>query len=602
MFKTNQHMRFLLDLIKSSHYDDDGYVIQWWRGFIPSNSLSSVYGLALDARERRVLGEQVEIQIEARDETTTVISTRRIIRRFKRNGNRGLVCLVGVQTNQYPRALDIARPLRRAGIKVAIGGFHVSGLMAMLPELTPELREAIDLGITLFGGEAEGRFENILRAADQGRLDPIYNLSADQPHLEERPLPFLPERHIRRYAGAIGSFDAGRGCPFSCSFCTIINVQGRKSRYRTADDVEGIIRQHQAQGIKSFFITDDNFARNRNWEPILDRIIELKRKHKFKINIVMQVDTLCHKIPGFVEKAARAGCKKVFIGLENINPASLKGASKGQNQITEYRKMLQAWRKAGVLSYAGYILGFPADTAESIERDIGIIQRELPVDILEFFILSPAPGSKDHQEMYLRGEWMAPDLNIYDTEHPAMRHPQMTQAQWKSIYERAWHLYYSPSYIETLIRRTKASGIRTTRIVSMITSYYGLQAFEHVHPLQGGLIRRKNRRQRRATFKRENPATFFVRRVRDVLATYPAALMFMWKVSRLKRRIDRDPRPYSDVALTPVRDEYGDRLELFNATESARRAADFAIERAAGRSRSIGDRETSVGRALVERH
>jgi len=588
MFRAKQRERFLLELIKPSHYDDDGYVIQWWRGFIPSNSLSSVYGLALDARDRRVLGEQVEILVAVRDETTTVISTKQLIRKFGRNSNRGLVCLVGVQTNQYPRALDLARPLRQAGIKVAIGGFHVSGLMAMLPELTPELREAVDLGITLFAGEAEGRLDDILCAADQGRLKPIYNFIADQPHLEDRPLPYLPARHVRRYAEAIGSFDAGRGCPFSCSFCTIINVQGRKSRYRTADDVERVIRQHAAQGIRSFFITDDNFARNRNWEPILDRIIELKGNHKFKITIVMQVDTLCHKIPGFIEKAARAGCKKVFIGLENINPESLKGASKGQNQITEYRKMLQAWRKAGVLSYAGYILGFPNDTPESIERDIRIIQNELPVDIVEFFILSPAPGSKDHQQMYLRGEWMAPDLNLYDTEHPAMLHPRMTQEDWKSIYERAWHLYYSPSHIETLIRRAKASGIRTTRIVSMITSYYGLQAFEHIHPLQGGIFRRKNRRQRRATFTRENPLAFFIRRVRDLVGTYPAALRFIWKLGWLRRRIDRDPRAYTDLALTPaVSDEYGAGLELFNATESARHAADRAMAHAAAPSRNL---------------
>ena len=87
----------------------------------------------------------------------------------------------------------------------------------------------------------------------------------------------------------------------------------------------------------------------------------------------------------------------MFIGLENINPDSLKGASKGQNRITEYRAMLQAWRKVGVLTYAGYILGFPNDTPESIARDIGIIQRELPIDILEFFMLTPLPGSKDHQ-------------------------------------------------------------------------------------------------------------------------------------------------------------------------------------------------------------
>ena len=145
----------------------------------------------------------------------------------------------------------------------------------------------------------------------------------------------------RRYAGAMGCFDAGRGCPFSCSFCTIINVQGRKSRLRTADDIEHIIRKNYRQGIKSFFISDDDFARNRNWEAILDRIIQLRGKEKLKVHFTLQVDTLCHKIPNFVEKAALAGCKKVFIGLENINPESLKGASKGQNRITEYRAMLK---------------------------------------------------------------------------------------------------------------------------------------------------------------------------------------------------------------------------------------------------------------------
>jgi radical SAM superfamily enzyme YgiQ (UPF0313 family) len=135
-----------------------------------------------------------------------------------------------------------------------------------------------------------------------------------------------------------------------------------------------------------------------------------------KINIIMQVDTMCHKIPNFVDKAARAGCKKVFIGLESSNPESLKGASKGQNRITEYRKMLQAWKPAKVLTYAGYILGFPSDTPQSIERDIQIIQRELPIDIIEFFMLTPLPGSKDHQQMYLRGERMEADTNRYDAE------------------------------------------------------------------------------------------------------------------------------------------------------------------------------------------
>ena len=115
------------------------------------------------------------------------------------------------------------------------------------------------------------------------------------------------------------------------------------------------------------------------------------------IGFTIQVDTLCHKIPNFIEKATRAGVRRVFIGLENINPDNLIAAKKRQNKITEYREMLQKWRNHGAITYAGYILGFPADTKESILRDIEIIKRELPIDILEFFFLTPLPGSEDHK-------------------------------------------------------------------------------------------------------------------------------------------------------------------------------------------------------------
>src|SRR5213079_100183 len=117
-----------------------------------------------------------------------------------------------------------------------------------------------------------------------------------------------------------------------------------------------------AQRVNRFFITDDNFARNRDWEPIVDRLIALREGEGMRINFIIQVDTLCHRIQNFIEKCARAGVKRVFIGLENINPDSLLGAKKRQNKITEYRTMLLAWKHAGVLTYCGYILGFPGDT------------------------------------------------------------------------------------------------------------------------------------------------------------------------------------------------------------------------------------------------
>src|SRR5262249_36098344 len=146
----------------------------------------------------------------------------------------------------------------------------------MLPEMPPELKEAQRLGISLFAGEAEGRLDEVLRDAANGALKPLYNYMSDLPNIESTPPPILPATKVARTAGRITSFDAGRGCPFQCSFCTIINVQGRKSRRRSPDDIARIIRGNVAQGVNRFFITDDNFARNKDWEPIFDRIIALR--------------------------------------------------------------------------------------------------------------------------------------------------------------------------------------------------------------------------------------------------------------------------------------------------------------------------------------
>jgi radical SAM superfamily enzyme YgiQ (UPF0313 family) len=428
--------KFTIVLIKPSHYDDDGYVIQWRRSTIPSNSLASVYGLLLECAEARVLGPDVDIEFEIYDECNTIIDFPAISKRILADS--GMVALVGVQSNQFPRALDIGRQFRKQGVTVAVGGFHVSGCIAMLPELPPDLEEAQALGMILYAGEGENRLAEFLKDVDSGKPKPVYNYLNDMPDMAAAAIPVLPRPVVTKVAGHYTSFDAGRGCPFQCSFCTIINVQGRKSRYRTPDDVEAIVRANAAQGVTRFFVTDDNFARNRNWEPILDRLIELRENQGFRIRLLLQVDTLCHRIPGFIEKAARAGCNAVFIGLENINPESLMGAKKRQNKIWEYREMLQMWRRAKVMTWAGYILGFPTDTPESIARDIDTIKRELPIDILEFFFLTPLPGSEDHKTLHLKGAWMEADMNNYDLEHVCANHAIMSADTWRGVYRDAW--------------------------------------------------------------------------------------------------------------------------------------------------------------------
>jgi radical SAM family protein len=352
----------------------------------------------------------------------------------------------------------------------------------------------------------------------------------------------------------VTSFDAGRGCPFQCSFCTIINVQGRKSRYRSPDSVEHILRMNWAQGVNRFFITDDNFARNKDWEAIYDRIIKLREEDGMDIRFMIQVDTLCHKIPNFIEKSKRAGVTRVFIGLENINPESLLGTKKRQNKIWEYREMLQAWRKVRVMTYAGYILGFPTDTPESIARDIETIKRELPIDVLEFFFLTPLPGSEDHKNLLKRAVPMSPDMNIYDLEHVCTAHPKMSKEQWQKAYHDAWASYYSPQHAETIMRRAYASGLSMSKTTNAIMVFSAATTIEMVHPLQLGIVRRKDRTQRRYGMPLESPLIFYPRRAVEMTVSMARWATLAFRLRRLRKQIERDPegRNYMDEALTPL--------------------------------------------------
>ena len=569
--------RFQLILIKPSHYDNDGYVVQWIRSTMPSNSLAAVYSLAKGAAERELLGPDLPIDVMAMDETNTRVKTKEIARRIAENGGRGMVGIVGVQSNEFPRAVDIARPLREAGVQVLIGGFHVSGCLAMLKELPGDIKEAQGLGVSIYAGEAEEGLDEVILDAARGELRPLYDHMKHLPDIGNiASPPFLPNDFIERTIGNVTSFDAGRGCPFQCSFCTIINVQGRKSRYRTPDSVEQILRMNYEQGINRFFITDDNFARNKDWEAIFDRIIKLREEDGMDVRFCIQVDTLCHKIPGFIDKSRRAGVTRVFIGLENINPANLIAAKKRQNKITEYRKMLLEWKRVGIITYAGYILGFENDTPESIRHDLEIIKKELPLDMLEFFILTPLPGSEDHKVLHEKGVWMDPDMNKYDVEHVVTGHSKMTEAEWTEAYRTAWGIYYTDEHFETIIRRAYASGINLRSLMPVLFWFSSAVPVEGVHPLQWGIFRIKYRHDRRAGLPLESPFVFYGRYAADI-ARKLALVAKRWRhLKRIVRKVEADPHAklYKDEALTPVVDEDAEHMELYTQNEAARTAVE----------------------------
>jgi hypothetical protein len=136
-------------------------------------------------------------------------------------------------------------------------------------------------------------------------------------------------------------------------------------------------------------------------------------------------------------------------------------------------------------------------------------------------------------------------MNKYDLEHVTTGHPAMTSGEWQAV-------YYSAEHIERIFRRAKASGIKPVRLLNHILQFYFTFRQENVHPLQGGYFRRKLRRERRAGLPRENPLVFYAQRVRDVLQTHAKLAAFYLYLHRIRRRVERDPSPYTDSALAPV--------------------------------------------------
>ena len=305
-------------------------------------------------------------------------------------------------------------------------------------------------------------------------------------------------------------------------------------------------------------------------EAILDRLIHLRMVEKLEMSFIIQVDTLCHRLPNFIEKAARAGVKRVFIGLENINPENLIGAMKQQNKITEYRKMLLAWKQARVVTYCGYILGFPNDTPEAILHDIQVIQKELPVDLLEFFYLTPLPGSEDHRKLYEAGTWMDPDMNKYDLNHAVTGHSRMSHKDWEQVYRSAWETYYTTEHIETVLRRAMATGTSPGKTLFFIVWFKGCIDIEKLHPLEGGFLRLKFRRERRPGLPFEPVWLFYPKYLAEALWKQIRWISLYMRLRLIYLKIKRDPRRYEymDLALEPIADDEIETRELFRS-ESA---------------------------------
>jgi radical SAM superfamily enzyme YgiQ (UPF0313 family) len=538
-------------IIKPSKYDDEGYVIRHFRGVLPSNTLACLSSLTLDVAKREVLGKDVDLLIELFDDTVQKIPVNRIIRSHCLPYQRTVVVLAGVQSNQFPRAADLARKFRARGLQVLIGGFHISGMLALSEGVTPDIQELLDLGVSVVKGEVEETWGDILRDASEDCLKPIYDFLGCKPDLYNRPIPMIHKDYLKKFIiSNFGTIDCSRGCPFNCSFCSIINVQGREMRVRSPELLIQTLREnYRLHRIRFYFFTDDNFARNSCWRDIFMKLIHLREEEHIPIQFMIQVDTQSNKIPEFVNLAARAGCTQVFIGMESINPENLKAAGKMQNQVHDYKDLIAAWHNAKIATHVAYIFGFPHDTAESIRQDVQRLQSELGVEQASFFMLTPIPGSRDHARMVQQGEGMNPDLNNYDSFHETIRHPNFAPGELEASYRDAWKSFYSFSYMREVLTRANPENYRS--IFCDFIWYKNSALIEGGHPMIHGFFRIKDRTDRRPGFAVESRLKHFSRRFKELKKLARSWLSLILEMEELwlqtRKRSDAEIRLLAEI-------------------------------------------------------
>ncbi|MEE9537865.1 MAG: radical SAM protein, partial [candidate division NC10 bacterium] len=545
--QTKQYQTVHVVLIKPSKYDDDGYVIRFWKGVLPSNTLSVLNGLTEDVKRRGLFGD-IEFAVDTFDETTEKIPVKKIVKWSRRPATKLIVCLVGVQTNQFPRAFDLGKEFRAHGIDVIMGGFHTSGTVNMLGPQEPDIQELIREGIIVVSGEVEGKWEGILADVVNGQSKPLYSFAQDLKSLvdiEKAPHPVISPKTMEHFARpTFGTVDTSRGCPFACTFCTIINVQGRTMRERSSEEIAELVRHnHREHGVDFYFFTDDNFARKKLWRETFEVLIRI-RQEGIPFSFAMQVD-LARKPKDFVRLAAEAGCSQVFIGMESVNPENLKAGGKPQNKTEEYASIIREWHEAGVYVHAGYIIGLPFDTKEQVPRDVQYLMNEIHVDMASFFMLTPLPGSHDHLEMKKRGEWMDPDFNKRDSFHATIDHPHMTAEEWTEAYENSWKAFYSKeNLIKILSRWSHNPGVYWNLFVNLIW-YKNAALIEKEHPMIAGFFRLKDRRSRRPGFSIDSLPVHLWKRTKEVTrlfvswARYLKELEEVWLQTRPRSEAEK---------------------------------------------------------------
>jgi len=500
-------------ITKPSKYDSHGFVERFRRGFMPNSTIPHLASMT-----PRELGG-VRCEVETVDEYVQIDLG--YLGRFAPGpGEQTLVALVGVQSHQLHRALDLAAYARSRGAQAVIGGPH-----PMTCDTTMLQRRGVAFALS----EAEIVWPAILEDALAGELASVYGRDHRWEQRLDPPVLRPPSRRdLARYAVPMLGVYPARGCPYSCNFCSVIKIAGHRVRTQPIEATLASLRAAKRAGVRFVMFTSDNFNKYPEVGELLDAMIA----ERIELPFFAQCDAQIHRQEDLVERMARAGCHQIFVGAESFNTEALRGAHKFHNDPARYSKIVALCRENGITSHFSNILGFPQDTEIGVLEHLSTL-RGLAPDVASFYVLTPIPGTEQYDD-FLRDGWITErNLDRYDGTCVTWRHPNLSGDDLRRLLFRCYREFYGAADVASKLLRL-LRGRRDYRLFSTLFAVFGLSvmsrlaAAKRLHPMAGGIAR----------VRRESVADYAAlrRRVFGIdLAPLPASLALSKEDHELNR-------------------------------------------------------------------
>ncbi len=394
-------------------------------------------------------------------------------------GSRTLVALVGVQSHQFHRALDLAAYAHKNGCMAVIGGPHV---------MTCDTSEMQGRGISFALSEAELVWPQILQDAKDGELQPVYGRDQRWQQELEAPVIIPPTRRdLRRYVNPLLGLYPARGCPFICNFCSVIKIAGRRVRSQSVETTMASLRAAKAAGVRLIMFTSDNFNKYADGEALLEAMIE----EKLGLDFFCQCDTQIARQEKLVALLSKAGCYQIFIGVESFNRQTLIEAKKRQNRPDTYRDIVRLCSEHDIGSHFSNIIGFPNETEREVDEHLETLCALGPT-WSSFYVLCPIPGTEQYDEFLADGLITEKNLDRFDTTCLTWRHPHFSRERLSELLYDCYRRFNSWSHA---LQNVKDRGLRHKKKVTKSLGSLGMSMFirycawRRMHPMSGGVMR-----------------------------------------------------------------------------------------------------------------